>query len=173
MEVCRSLAWVSKSGQTFFSNVLNDQLADSTLAHDLSSKIDEKKWNRFVPFTKAWSARRKAQKGVIIPPEIGNVPTASSANKEAKTEADVSNATQTEPEPKPQVITATATNSIGQDEIRKTLTVAQYPHHDDKFAAGRIAPEPRYQSYPYKSHIGGERVLASYGHVSDKWAASC
>ncbi|KFY33727.1 hypothetical protein V494_07386 [Pseudogymnoascus sp. VKM F-4513 (FW-928)] len=53
-----------------------------------------------------------------------------------------------------------------------TRSLAHYPLYDGKGAVG--APRGELtpgRSYPYREFVGGQRVLAQYGHVSDKWAA--
>ena len=113
---------------------------------------------RLIPFTKSWQERRKARKQsfdnrLVQPAELSNP-------QKAPIEATAA-----------QVVTQTETLVGSQKPKEQKKSLAQYGHHDNKGAVGRVAPtQTPYRDYPQRQVVGEHKVLAQYGHHDDKWA---
>ena len=117
-----------------------------------------KPWTRLIPFTRSWQERRRSRKQ--------NLNTSVVPSTGASTPLQAPTLT-----PTTQVITQTKTEEPEKSK-QKQKSLAQYAHHDGKGAVGWVAPAPTtaYREYPLQERVGGQRVLAQYGHNNDKWA---
>jgi hypothetical protein len=140
--------------------------------------LSGKSWNRFIPFSPAWRERKIARKMKLTAPTQNPAPpTQLQAQSEAQPKSQIKlykkllrQPQQQEIAPAQQTSVRTRTGLQDQHQVPQKA-LAQYALHDNKGAVGWSPPTPSVdRPYPNREYVNGQRVLAQYGHHTDKWA---